>query len=119
MEMWGAGHSSKEAMTRFLLACLLFSLPACGGHVILAAADSGEPSSGNGSSPSSDDGGAGEPSSPPGSPFPVCPGSQPKAGWSCPNANQGCAYVDLQAGTCVSWTCNSAHQWEPSTPAGC
>ena len=102
-------------MPRILLALFLLGLPACGGHVVYAAADSGGGSN-SGNPPSPDDAGG---QTAPGSPFPVCPGMQPQPGSSCPTANQGCAYVDLRTGACESWTCNAHNQWESSTPAGC
>ena len=127
-------------MSKFLLA-VLFALPGCGGHVILAQPDSGEPTSNttcatdtdcvNGSPGScqrgecvplpAEDGGNGEPATGPvvGKPFPICPGVKPEAGSPCPTANQGCAYVDVAAGTCESWTCSASNQWVWSTPAGC
>jgi hypothetical protein len=112
----------------FLFAAFfLFAAPACGGRVILAAADSGP---GSGNEDPSDDGGLGDPSPsqpgspgkpspPPGSPFPICPGTQPKPGWACPTPNQGCAYVNVQEHTCASVTCGENYEWAVSTPAGC
>lgn len=106
-------------MNRAFLCLLPIALGACGGHVILGAGDGGASSGNGGGNPpgASDDAGAGQP--PPGTPFPVCPGTPPKTGWSCPTPNQGCAYVDVQAGTCESWTCNKSYEWQSSTPAGC
>jgi len=114
-------------MSRFLPALFLLAIPACGGHIILdleapdggRASSSSPPPSSSSPSPSNDDSGSGQSTSPPGSPFPVCPGMQPQAGSPCPTQGQGCAYVDLTAGTCESWTCSSSSEWVSSTPAGC
>src|SRR5208282_1157732 len=54
-----------------------------------------------------------------GSAFPICPNVAPKAGWSCPTPNQGCAFVDYDTGACVSFVCDSGGHWASSTPAGC
>jgi hypothetical protein len=98
---------------------------ACGGRAISATTDGG-----NGTQPGennnnpSDDGGPDDPSqepgsTKPGSPFPICPGSEPKPGWSCPTPHQGCVYVNVQKNTCSSLTCDENHRWQVSTPAGC
>jgi hypothetical protein len=117
---------------------LLLTAPACGGHIILGAPDSGVPANTNvcasdndcvGGEPGScqagrcttpgEDGGSVSSSPPPNGPFPECPGTKPETGSACSTPNQGCAYVDITAGTCESWTCDSKGEWESSTPAGC
>ncbi len=116
------------------------ALAGCGGHIILGFPDSGEPASTTtctsddecvGGQPGScqrgqcttslDDGGSGSGRGGQGTggPFPVCPGLKPASGSPCPIQNQGCAYVDLKAGTCESWTCSASNEWVSSTPAGC
>jgi hypothetical protein len=109
-------------MTRLLLGFLLFALAGCGGHVVLVAGDGGAGSSSSGSgengSSSGSGGNNGSSSGGGGEPFPICPGSPPRAGWSCPTKDQGCIYV-TQGGTCVSWKCNKSNQWESITPEGC
>ncbi len=111
------------------LACLAVGLAACGGQIIVNPGDGGlvpvtsVVSGGQGSSSSGDAGAAssGENGSSGGSgtDFPECPATQPEPGFTCTTPNQGCAYVDLQAGTCASWTCSKDHVWVVSTPAGC
>lgn len=104
------------------LLALFLLIPACGGQIILGAPDSGEvpvtsvvgagENAGDGGS-SASNGGSSD------SNFPVCPGQEPKAGYTCTTPNQGCAYVNLQQKTCESWTCSANHVWVSSTPAGC
>jgi hypothetical protein len=112
-------------MLKLLLGLSLLAIPACGGHLYYGLQDGGESSSSSSSNtPSSnEDGGTSSsnpaPSPSTGSPFPVCPGSAPLTGSACLNQNQGCAYVNVDEGTCASWTCSSSNVWVSSTPEGC
>jgi hypothetical protein len=102
------------------------ALSGCGGQIIMGTGDAGaEPvTSVVGSSPGSEDAGTdgaytGSNPGNPGGAFPECPGQQPEAGETCTTPNQGCAYVNIQNGSCVSWTCSASGAWYSSTPAGC
>ena len=109
-------------MLKLLLALPFLAIPGCGGHLYYGFQDAGESSSTNTPS-SNEDGGTNSstpaPSGSTGSPFPICPGSAPLTGSACLNQNQGCAYVNVDDGTCASWTCSSSNVWVSSTPAGC
>ena len=102
-------------MRKFLLAAF-FLTTACGGRIILAADDAG-----TSTPPGFEDAGATPTPVPTGSTgsFPECPGLAPKTGSACLTPNQGCAYVDVTANTCASWTCDATSHWVLSTPAGC
>ena len=102
---------------------------ACGGRTLEGPSGSGGSSSGTGNDSSSNDqdaaseqsasgGSSGSSGGKTGTPFPVCPNPAPDVGWSCSTPNQGCAYVDYDTGTCISFVCESGH-WISSTPAGC
>jgi hypothetical protein len=125
----------------FFVGVPALTVSGCGGRIILGLPDSGEPvtpvtcagdsdcagsqvgscQAGECTTPASgsSSGGNGNGNGATGGPFPICPGDKPTSGASCPTQNQGCAYVDLKAGTCESWTCSASYEWESSTPAGC
>jgi hypothetical protein len=129
-----AGH---KVVMRVSLASLLFlAAVACGGRLASEGsggstasskvtpsddtADGGAtPSSGDDSTGTGSGSGSGSGASSGGDPFPVCPDVAPSAGAACPNKGQGCAFVDFDTGTCVSFTCDSNGHWQTSTPAGC
>ncbi|MGO8999911.1 MAG: hypothetical protein ACLQVI_41825 [Polyangiaceae bacterium] len=107
-----------SALSSLTLAALAM-VTGCGGQIILAAPDSGAVPVTSVTGTSEDAGTDGAPGTSNGQPFPECPGTQPQAGYTCTTPNQGCAYVNVQTGACVSWTCDSTGHWVSSTPAGC
>jgi hypothetical protein len=128
----------KRVLVPSVLLFALFALAACGGRTLSDESEAGaDPTktetpaeTPDGSTPAPATSASASPNptgsnpgsgndSTPGDPFPVCPASAPNVGDACATQNQGCAYVDFDKGTCISFTCDSNGRWQSSTPAGC